>query len=99
MVGKINAHQTYPLNVLNLGFEMFGKQMVSANSPTGNHKGQWGRDGILRERREHARGRNLAECGRICGSPRESTMWIVTVDKKYNLKLQCKTFYYAEKTA
>ena len=28
-----------------------------------------GRDGILRERREHARGRNLADCGRICGSP------------------------------
>ena len=27
------------------------------------------RDGILRERREHARGRNLANCGRICGSP------------------------------
>ena len=27
------------------------------------------RYGILRERREHARGRNLADCGRICGSP------------------------------
>ena len=26
------------------------------------------RDGILRERREHARGRILADCGRICGS-------------------------------
>ena len=25
------------------------------------------RDGILRERLEHARGRNLADCGRICG--------------------------------
>ena len=30
------------------------------------------RDGILRKRREHARGRNLADCGRICGSPRKS---------------------------
>ena len=30
------------------------------------------RDGILRERREHARGRNLADCGRICGSLRLS---------------------------
>ena len=30
------------------------------------------RDGILRERREHARGRILADCGRICGSPRKS---------------------------
>ena len=28
-----------------------------------------GRDGILRERREHARGRNLANCGRICRIP------------------------------
>ena len=27
------------------------------------------RDGILHERREHARGRNLADRGRICGSP------------------------------
>ena len=24
---------------------------------------------ILHERREHARGRNLADCKRICGSP------------------------------
>ena len=32
-----------------------------------------GRDGILCERRrEHARGRNLADCGRICGSPHKS---------------------------
>ena len=30
------------------------------------------RDGILRERREHARGRILADCGRICGSPGKS---------------------------
>ena len=30
------------------------------------------RDGMLRERREHARGRNLPYCGRICGSPCES---------------------------
>ena len=30
------------------------------------------RDGILRERREHARGRILADCGRICGSPSKS---------------------------
>ena len=30
------------------------------------------RDGILRERREYARGRNLADCGRICGSPGKS---------------------------
>ena len=30
---------------------------------------QWPRDGILRE---HARGRNLADCGRICESPRKS---------------------------
>ena len=29
------------------------------------------RDGILRERHEHARGRNLADCGRICGSTRK----------------------------
>ena len=31
--------------------------------------GHMNRDGILRVRREHARGRNLADCGRICGSP------------------------------
>ena len=30
------------------------------------------RGGILRERREHARARNLADCGRICGSPHKS---------------------------
>ena len=30
------------------------------------------RDGILRERREHARGRILMDCGRICGSPGKS---------------------------
>ena len=30
------------------------------------------RDGILRERREHARGRILSNCGRICGSPCKS---------------------------
>ena len=30
------------------------------------------RDGIFRERREHARGRYLADCRRICGSSRES---------------------------
>ena len=28
------------------------------------------RDGIVREHREHNRGRNLADCGRICGSVR-----------------------------
>ena len=27
------------------------------------------RDGMLRERREHARAGNLADCTRICGSP------------------------------
>ena len=32
----------------------------------------FGRDGILRECREHAHGRNMADCGRICGSPRKS---------------------------
>ena len=31
-----------------------------------------GRDGILRERREHARGRIMADCERICGSPGKS---------------------------
>ena len=31
---------------------------------------KYSRDGILRERREHARGRILADCGRICGSPK-----------------------------
>ena len=42
------------------------------------------RDGILRERREHARGRNLADCGRICGSPRESFGSIEEMWKKYS---------------
>ena len=30
------------------------------------------RDGILRVRCKHARGGNLADCGRICGSSRKS---------------------------
>ena len=42
------------------------------------------RDGILRERREHARGRNLADCGRICGSPRKSFGSIEEMWKKYS---------------
>ena len=41
------------------------------------------RDGILRERREHARGRNLADCGRICGSPRKYFGSIEEMWKKY----------------
>ena len=43
-----------------------------------------GRDGILRERREHARGRNLADCGRICGSPCESFGSIEEMREKYS---------------
>ena len=42
------------------------------------------RDGILRERHEHARGKNLADCGRICGSPRESFGSIEEMWKKYS---------------
>ena len=37
-----------------------------------NDRDQECRDGIMRERREHARGRILADCGRICGSPGKS---------------------------
>ena len=42
-----------------------------------------GRDGILRERCEHARGRNLADCGSICGSPRKSVGLIEEMWQKY----------------
>ena len=40
------------------------------------------RDGILRERREHARGRYLADCGRICGTSRKSKDTIEEMWKK-----------------
>ena len=43
------------------------------------------RDGILRERREHARGRNLADCGRICGSPHISVGLIEEMRKKRSI--------------
>ena len=39
-------------------------------------------DGILRERHEHARGRNLADCGRICGSSCKSVGSIEEMWKK-----------------
>ena len=42
------------------------------------------RDGILRERWEHARGRNLADYGRIFGSPRESFGSTEEMWKKYS---------------
>ena len=42
------------------------------------------RDGIFRERREHARGRNLVDCGRICGSPRKSFGSIDKMWEKYS---------------
>ena len=42
------------------------------------------RDGILRERREHARGRYSADCGRICGSHRKSFGSIEEMWKKYS---------------
>ena len=42
------------------------------------------KDGILRERREHARGRNLADCGRICGSPHKSVGSIEEMWQKYS---------------
>ena len=40
--------------------------------------------GILRERHEHARGRNLADCRRICGSPRKSVGLIKEMWQKYS---------------
>ena len=43
-----------------------------------------GRDGILHKRREHARGRNLADCGRICGSARKSVGSIEEMWQKYS---------------
>ena len=46
--------------------------------------GMLSRDGILRKRREHAHGRNLADCGRICGSPHESFGSIEEMWKKYS---------------
>ena len=42
------------------------------------------RDGILCERREHARGRNLTDCGRICGSHRRSVGLIEEMWKEYS---------------
>ena len=42
------------------------------------------RDGILRERPEHARGRNLADCGRIYGSPCKSVGLIEEMRQKYS---------------
>ena len=39
------------------------------------------RDGILRKRNEHAYGRNFADCGRICGSPRKSVGSIEEIGK------------------
>ena len=42
---------------------------ITQKKYSGEHPRDSGRDGILRERCEHARGRNLADFGRICGSP------------------------------
>ena len=39
-------------------------------------------DEILRECREHADGRNFADCGRICGSPNKSVGTIEEMWKK-----------------
>ena len=52
------------------------------NSEMSKGGGQFIRDGILRERREHARGSNLADCGRICGSPHKSVGSIEEMWKK-----------------
>ena len=47
------------------------------------------RDGILRQRHKHARRRNLADCGRIRGSPRESFGSIEKMWKKIPNDYQC----------
>ena len=55
-----------------------------AQGPRGGYTVHQYRDGILRERRKHARGRNLADCGKICRSPSESFGSIEKMWKKYS---------------
>ena len=43
------------------------------------------RDGILRERHEHACGRNLADCGSIFGGPHKS---VGSIEKKVEDRVQ-----------
>ena len=45
--------------------------LILRPSPLPTHWTLGPRDGILQERRDYARRRNLANCGRVCGSPRK----------------------------
>ena len=69
LVGQIFLGMSQPLNPLRI--QIYIKtEKLDQNPQSHGRKRNAHRDGILRERREHARGRNLADCGRICGSLR-----------------------------
>ena len=59
-------------NTMMPDFVTFKKRRNSSNLIYNQRMTSDVRDGISRERREHARVRNLADCGRICERPRKS---------------------------